>query len=159
MTAQRLDRPLRASTEIAAPPADVWTVISDVRRTGEWSPECFKVVPFGVVRPGTWLFGLNRRGGTRWPTLSRIVRFEPDHEIGWAVVTNGAVWTYRLEPSESGTRLTETRETPDGVRAFARFFTRSFLGGQRAHDDELEAGMAEGLQRIKAAVEATAPVR
>ena len=159
MTGQRLDRPLQASIDVAAPPAQVWATISAVRRTGEWSPECFKVIAFGAVRVGTLLLGLNRRGRAVWATLSRIVRFEPEHQIGWVVLTNGAVWTYRLEPTDSGTRLIETRETPTGVKPFARLFARSFLGGERAHDDELEDGMAEALNRIKTAVEGTAPVR
>jgi hypothetical protein len=53
---------LDASIEIAAPVADVWRTVSDVRRTGEWSPECRRVVPLGRVRNGTWLIGFNRRG-------------------------------------------------------------------------------------------------
>lgn len=31
--------------------------------------------------------------------------------------------------------------------------TRAFLGGQSGHDDELEADMASGLDRIKTAIE------
>ena len=46
--------------------------------------------------------------------------------------------------------MTETRETPAGVARVAGWFTRMFLGGQRDHDDELEADMARGLQQIKA---------
>lgn len=146
-------RPLAASAEIAAPPPVVWQVISDVRRTGQWSPECRRVLPLGPVRAGCWMLGLNRRGRVRWVTLSRIDRFAPQREIGWRVVTNGSVWSYRLGPARGGTRVTETRETPAGVGRFASWFTRMFLGGQRDHDHELEAGMARGLQQIKAIAE------
>jgi hypothetical protein len=85
--------------------------------------------------------------------VSRIVRLEPAREIVWKVLTNGSVWTYRLESTPEGTRLVEIRETPDGVFGFARWFTGRFLGGQCDHDDELEAGMVSGLARIKALVE------
>jgi len=146
-------RPLRASVEIAASAGEVWQVVSDLRRTGEWSPECSRVTPIGKVRAGGWLFGVNRRGGVRWVTVSRIVRLEPAREIVWKVLTNGSVWTYRLESAPEGVRLVEMRETPDGVFGFARWFTGRFLGGQRDHDDELEVGMASGLARIKAIVE------
>lgn len=147
-------RPLRASLEIAASPAEVWAVVSDLRRTGDWSPECSRVMPVGRVRAGGWLLGVNRRGGVRWATVSRVTRFDPDREISWKVMTNGSVWTYRLEPVSGGTLLTEERQTPDGVYGFARWFTGRFLGGQRDHDDELEAGMASGLERIRSIAEA-----
>jgi len=120
-----------------------------VRRTGEWSPECRRVVPLGDVKEGAWLLGVNRRGAVRWATVSRVVRHAPPREISWRVLTNRSVWTYRTEPGGTGTLLVQTRATPQGVSAFARWFTRTLLGGQKAHDDELEAGMTDGLQRIK----------
>lgn len=146
-------RPLAAAAEIAAPPWAVWQLISDVRRTGQWSPECRRVVPLGPVRAGCWILGINHRRRVGWVTLSRISRFIPQQEIGWHVVTNGSVWSYRLSATPNGTRVAETRETPAGVGRVAGWFTRRFLGGQRDHDDELEAGMAHGLQQIKAIAE------
>lgn len=145
-------RPLQASLKVAAPPDVVWRVIADLRRTGEWSPECTHVWPLGKVRRGSWLVGENRRGRVRWVTLSRIVRFQSEQELAWHVLTNGSRWTYRLESVPGGTQITQTRETPHGVSSFARWFTERFLGGQDGHDDDLEVGMASGLQRINALV-------
>lgn len=139
---------LSASVEIAATPRRVWEVVSDLRRTPQWSPECRRVVP---VRD--WLIGFNRRGRVVWATLSRVTRRDAGREIAWRVLTNRSVWTYRLEPIADGTRLTETRDTPDGVVGVAAWFTKMFLGGRAVHDAELEAGMASGLERIKAIVE------
>jgi uncharacterized protein YndB with AHSA1/START domain len=147
------DRPLQAELEIAAPVTEVWRVVSDLRRTPEWSPECRKVIPVGTVRAGTWLIGLNRRGSVRWPTLSRVTSWLPPAEVSWKVGTNGSVWTYRLRPTPTGTMLTETRTTPDGVGWVARAFTRLFLGGQCGHDDELESGMSSSLRQIQLLVE------
>lgn len=147
------ERNLQASIEIDAPPERVWQVVADVRRTGEWSPECRRVVPLGSVRKGTVLLGFNRRGKARWPTLSQIVRFEPGREIAWAVRTNRSVWSYRLEPTPNGTRVVESRETPRGIGRVAGWFTGLFLGGSETHDAELESGMASGLARVKALVE------
>jgi hypothetical protein len=152
MPKTRSDRPLRAVAQIDAAPSAVWQVVSDLRRTGEWSPECSRVVPVGKVRRGSWLLGFNRRRLIRWMTVSRILSFEPEHEISWKVLTNGAIWTYRLEPVRDGTKVTETRDTPNGVGGFARAFTRVLLGGQSVHDDELETGMSLGLERIKNAL-------
>ena len=96
-------RPLAAAAEIAAPPRAVWQVVSDVRRTGQWSPECRRVVPLGPVRTGCWMFGINHRRRVWWVTLSRIGRFVPQQEIAWRVVTNGSVWSYRLSATPGGT--------------------------------------------------------
>ncbi len=149
MPKQRLDRRLEACLEVPASPGRVWAVLSDLRRTGEWSPECSRVIPLGGVRQGGWILGINRRHRVRWATLSRIASVEPEREIAWKVLTNRSVWTYRLEPAGEATRIVETRQTPRGIGAFARLFTRVLLGGQRAHDDELEAGMQRGLERIR----------
>ena len=147
-------RPLTASVDIDAPCAAVWLVVADVRRTGEWSPECTSVTPLGRVRRGSLLLGRNRRGKVRWATLSRITEFEPDTAIGWTVLTNRSRWRYELRAAQHGTSVVQTRRTPRGEGRFALWFTRAFLNGQAVHDDELEAGMAAGLDRIKRLVEA-----
>ena len=53
MAEQRLDRTLEASVDVAAEPADVWRIVGDIRRTGEWSPECSRALPLGHVFPTT----------------------------------------------------------------------------------------------------------
>jgi hypothetical protein len=146
-------RPLTASVDIDASPDEVWRVISDVRRTPEWSTECRRVVARRAVRTGSLLVGLNRRKAVVWATLSRITDLEFGSMISWVVLTNRSLWTYRITAADGGTRLTETRETPRGETRFALWFTRALLGGQGVHDDELEGAMASGLQVIKAAVE------
>ena len=35
---------IEGSIEIDAPPARVWEVVSDLRRMGEWSPQCKKMI-------------------------------------------------------------------------------------------------------------------
>jgi hypothetical protein len=147
-------QPLTASIDVAASPATVWGVVSDVRRTGEWSPECFRVVPLGPVRAGALLLGLNRRARTRWATLSRVISYVPDREVGWRVLTNRSEWRYELRPGPTGTSITHTRRTPQGEGRFALWFTRAFLGGQVAHDTELQQGMRQGLDRIRTIAEA-----
>lgn len=150
---QAAPRSLTASIDVDAPPADVWRIVADVRRTGEWSPECVGVTPLGRLATGSFLFGRNRRGRVRWVTVSRITEFRPDAAIGWTVLTNRSQWRYELHPAGAGTRVVQTRETPRGEGRFAVWFTGRFLGGQADHDDELEAGMAAGLQRIKGLAE------
>ncbi len=147
--------PLEASLHIDAPPDAVWRVVSDLRRTGEWSPECRKVIVWGrePVRRGTRITGINRRKLMVWPTTSRLHLYAAGRAIGWTVFESRARWSYQLEPEGKGTRLTERRESPDGVSPFARVFSNALLGGDSPHDAELVVGMHTTLQRIKALVE------
>jgi uncharacterized protein YndB with AHSA1/START domain len=150
-------RPLTATIDVAASPDQVWNVVSDVRRTGEWSPECSRVLPLSRLGAGALLLGVNRRNRVWWVTLSRVISFIPSEEIGWVVLTNRAEWRYQLQRTATGTLIVHTRRTPRGEGRFALLFTRALLGGQARHDDELEQGMNHGLQRIKVIVEALNP--
>ncbi|MCE1178085.1 MAG: SRPBCC family protein [Micrococcales bacterium] len=146
-------RDLEASIDIAAAPGQVWAVVSDIRRTGEWSPECRRVLLLGPRAVGTPFVGINQRGLVVWPTTSTITALEEGRRIAWRVNENGSTWSYTLEPTATGTRVVQRRETPDGVSAFAAAFTGLLLGGNEGHGDELERGMQRGLERIKAIVE------
>ena len=42
---------------------------------------------------------------------------------------------------------------PDGITGMSKVFAPLFLGGSDDHADELEAGMAQTVARLKAAVE------
>lgn len=151
-----MDRPLpvTATVEIDASPGEVWSLVSDVVRMGEWSPECRKVVVYGGPRPvgeGTRFVGLNRRGLAAWPTRSRVVRFESERAITWRVLESGASWTYELEPRAGGTRLSARRDLQRYGRATR--LTAPLIGGAANHDRELSAGLETTLRRIKAEVE------
>lgn len=151
--------PVSADVDIAASPEDVWAAVGDVRRMSEWSPECRRIVVLGRQRSGlgTRMLGVNRRGRAVWPTRSTVVRWEPGRAVAWKVRESGAVWTYELEPTPAGTRLTGRRELPAftlGTRMFA-----PFVGGAVQHDRELAEGIRTTLERIKASVEAGARVQ
>jgi hypothetical protein len=146
-------RPLTAAIEIAAPPDSVWRVVSDVRRTGEWSTECRRVLARRGVGVGSLIVGINRRKAVVWATVSRISDLTAERSISWVVLTNRSVWTYSMAPVDGVTHLTQTRATPRGESRFALWFTRAFLGGQAVHDDELERAMGRGLEVIKTIAE------
>jgi uncharacterized protein YndB with AHSA1/START domain len=150
--------PILASIEIEAAADRVWAVVSDFVRMAEWSPECRRIVVLGGQKTGVGarFLGINRRGLVAWPTTSTIVRFEPAKAIAWQVRESGALWSYLLEATGSGTRLTGRRDLTDftlGTKLFA-----PVIGGAAAHDEELSAGIRTTLERIKAAVESDAAV-
>ncbi|WP_039802498.1 SRPBCC family protein [Nocardia araoensis] len=145
---------LEASIDISAPPERVWTVVSDLKRMPEFSPQCVRMVALGSLDTGTWTINLNRDGKKFWPTTSRIVRFEPNRAFAFRVTENRTVWSYTLEPTESGTRLIERRDVPNGTTWFSRKAIDAALGGEIPFEEALVRGMNETLAKVKAAVEA-----
>jgi uncharacterized protein YndB with AHSA1/START domain len=145
--------PLETSVDIAATPEQVWAVVSDLERMPEWSPQCTKMKVFGEVREGARTVNLNKDGWKRWPTTARVVRFEPNRAVAFKIVENRMVWSFELEPTAGGTRLTQRRDTSAGQSAFSRNAIKLALGGEESFESTLVAGMNDTLAKIKAAVE------
>ena len=146
--------PLEATIEIAAPPAKVWALVSDLRNMSRWSPQCAKTfVLGGETRVGARMINVNRRGFLVWPTQATVVRFSPEREVAFRVKENFTVWSYELEPTETGTRLTSRREAPHGISDLSVGLTKVAFGGVESFAEELVAGMNETLRKIKADAE------
>lgn len=144
---------LQAETTINAPAAKVWELISDLKNMPRWSPQCRMMKAFGPLRPGAKTFNLNRRKFLVWPTTSQITELIPQKKLAFRVNDNGTVWSYELEPTESGTRLVETRHAENGVKPVSNMLVNAFMGGVPNFERELVEGMNESLARIKAAAE------
>ncbi len=148
--------PITASVEVDASPDTVWAVVSDVTRMPEWSPELRRLFVVGSKEPrvGMLLVGVNRRGYAVWPTTSKVVRFEPGRAVAWRTRESGATWTYELEPTSTGTRITGRRDLPAFTRGTS--LMAPVIGGAERHDQELADGIRTTLERIKATIEAGA---
>ena len=106
------------SIEINASPEKVWSLVTAMDRYGEWSSEntggYWRKNEEGI--PGTGAVGdefvdINRIGDDEWKALVEIIVRE-EHKT-FAFVTGGTAmnlihWRYDLEPSDSGTTLTES---------------------------------------------------
>jgi len=147
---------ITASIDIAATPAQVWAIVSDLRRMGEWSPQCRRMfIRGGEVKQGTRTININQQGWKLWPTRSYVKVFEPERTLALKIAENGTVWTYDLEPTATGTRLTESRTTPQGVSGASNFLVEHVLGGVDNFEVELQRGIEATLARIKAEAERT----
>lgn len=146
---------IEQSITIDAAPEQVWSVVSDLARMGEWSPQCKKMFVFGgPVKRGTRTVNINRRGPLVWPTSSKVVAFEPNREIAWKIAENGTVWGFELTPTGDGTTLVQTRKAPGGeTSALSGFLVDKVFGGNSGFEAELEVGMRETLGKIKRTVE------
>lgn len=146
--------PIEASTEIAAPIAHVWALVGDPRNMARWSPQTVRSFLRGKsVRKGAKLINVNRKGLLVWPTQSMIVAYEPEREIAWRVKENYTVWRIRLEPTETGTRVVQTREAPQGISDLSVRLTNTALGGVDSFTELLRGDMATTLGKIKADAE------
>ena len=151
--------PIEATIEIAAPPATVWALVSDLRNMPRWSPQTARSLRRRGEGNGlgTHFFNINRKGLLVWPTRSKVVRFEEGTEIAWRVKENFTIWSIRLEPtSDGGTRVVQTREAPDGISDVSVNLTKAVFGGVPRFNETLQHDMLQTLIRIKAAAEARA---
>ncbi|TGB40183.1 SRPBCC family protein [Mycolicibacterium peregrinum] len=144
---------LQATIDIDAPVDKVWGLISDLRRMPQWSPQCRLMKPLGPLRPGTRTFNLNRRKFVYWPTTSRLTEVVDNKRLTFLVEANNTIWSYELEPTATGTRVTESRHAENGTTAVSNALVGAFFGGVPSFEDELVEGMNASLSRIKAAAE------
>jgi uncharacterized protein YndB with AHSA1/START domain len=147
---------LTAEIDIAAPPATVWALVSDLTKMPQWSPQVVrtKVLP-SPTRLGSRMINLNKKGLKRWPTTGKVVRFEEEKEIAFRITENHTIWSFTLSPTaDGGTHVTHRRETPDGVSMVSVVLTKAMLGGQEPFVAELSSGMSQTLAGIKASAEA-----
>ena len=148
------DRELRAEAYVDALPERVWALLTDFSRMPDWSPELVRMLPLkpGGLRLGQWYLGLNRRGAVVWPTRSVVTGLDPGRRLVWDTRSSGAQWIWELQPEGGGTRVVHRRPVPRRLTGLSHVFARVFLGGVAAHADELEAGMARTVDRLKSAV-------
>jgi uncharacterized protein YndB with AHSA1/START domain len=143
--------PIEATIEIAAPPARVWQLVSDLTQMRRWSPQNFRTVVLGgPTRAGARFANVNRRGFAFWPTWGTVVAFEPEKRVAFRIDSNRSVWSFDLTPNaDGGTTVVQRRETPDGVAPVASALTNVMAGGSDCFSEELLRGMERTLAAIK----------
>lgn len=110
---------------IAAPVDAVYATVSDVTRTGEWSPVCKECWWDESDSPevGAHFTGRNVTPERVWETWCEVIAADPGKAFGWSVTDGNVEWIYTMAPEAEGTRLTESWEfTPKGQEFFAQKF-------------------------------------
>jgi hypothetical protein len=145
------------SITVARSPEEVYELVTDIARYGEWSPICTGCWwdEGDSPRVGAWFTGRNEKPGRTWETRSQVVAAEPGRRFGFRVGGRLVQWEYRMDPADGGTRLTESWEfLPDGI---ALFHERYGADAQREIDirsEDARAGIPATLAAIKATAEA-----
>lgn len=143
--------------EIAASPDELWAMISDLTRMGEWSPEntgARWTRGASGPAPGATFQGSNRNGKRSWTTAGTVVDAEPGRLFSFRVKAAGfkvAEWRYSFEPTDGGCRVTETWIDQRGRIAKALGNPVSGVADRASHNRQ---GMEQTLDRLKSAAEA-----
>jgi uncharacterized protein YndB with AHSA1/START domain len=144
---------LQAQIDIDAPVTKVWALVSDLTRMPQWSPQCRLMKALGPLRQGTRTINVNRRNWMFWPTTSTVTEVIPEKKVAFRVNINHTIWSYELEPTDTGTRVTESRHAENGVTAISNLAINAAMGGVPSFERELVDGMNMTLARLKAAAE------
>ena len=113
------------SVVVDASPEALYDLVSDVTRTGEWSPICTACWwdDGASAEVGAWFTGLNEVPGRSWETRSQVVVADRGREFAFLVGGSLVRWGYTVEAVDGGTRLTESWEfLPAGLKVFAERF-------------------------------------
>lgn len=151
----------RNSVTVPALPEEVWAVLTDVSRVGEWSHECHtarwldgprgSAAPAGSSVPGgvgARFVGANRAGWSRWRRPCTVTAWEPGRLFafrtqGPRIARDSSEWTFQLEPVDGGTRITQTFR----VLALPVLVDRLIWATLPPHRDRSTA-LEEDLQRL-----------
>ncbi len=150
------------SVVIAAPADSVYTLVADMPRMGEWSPECQRVEWLdGSTGPaeGATFMGHNKggpHGVLKWSRRGRVLSADPGRQFAFATEEGGqegVVWRYTFEAVEGGTRVTESYE----IRRIPTWARIVDVPTNRAR--ELREGLHHTLEQLKGAAESTPSAR
>lgn len=134
---------------------DVWRVVSDVTRIGEWSHECRSADWLGGANapvPGARFRGRNRAGWVGWNRTAELTVVDEPHEIAWRTVPtwlypDSTVWRIRLAAVTAGTLITQSFTV---VRTPPRVLDQLYALLIPAHQDR-DTRQVEDLARLGAA--------
>lgn len=149
----------RDSIVIEGRPEELYDLVADVSRMGQWSP----VSTGGAYDADdpTWFTGYNSIGDTRWETRCHVVSADRGREF--AFVNHGrdgrwemVRWGFAFERVDAGTQVIQTWEVlPDYERGFAE--EGDGVGSLSDRLDMMQhlavEGMRTTLERLKAHAE------
>ena len=151
-----MPEPIEITRDIKASPDAVYAAIADVTRMGEWSIECHACEwqeGFDGPAVGAVFDGHNRNGDKEWTTQGTVTEADPGKAFAFQCSMNGfhfSTWGYRIEPTETGSRVTEWSENLLPESALEMSKQISGIDDRTARNRET---MSTTLERLAAALE------
>ncbi|HEY6428030.1 MAG TPA: SRPBCC family protein [Acidimicrobiales bacterium] len=146
-----------ASIVIRRSPEDVYDMVSDVSRMGEWSPVCKACWWEEGDGPsvGAIFTGRNQTPERTWETKNKVTAADRGKEFSWEVQGTHARWGYAFAPVDGGTEVTERWDLPaEGIAFFEGRFGDDAPAQIATREQSAVSGMQETLAAIKEAAEA-----
>jgi hypothetical protein len=160
---------LRAEILIRATPVQVYDVVSDLARSGEWSPECLG---------GSWIVGEPSSVGAifrgenlrspdvvgwaplirgRWYTEARVVAAERGRKFHWVMLTHAredqeSLWGFDTEPADGNTRLVHHFRMGRATEGIHKIVANLSEGDRQRFVNEWGAKLADDLSRTLARI-------
>ncbi|MBD1536817.1 SRPBCC family protein [Arthrobacter sp. S13_S34] len=148
------------SITVQASAGALYDLVSDITRTGEWSPICTRCWwddQGSAGQPGAWFTGRNELPQRTWETRSQVVAAERGREFAWVVGGRFVRWGFTLTPADDGTTLTESWEfLPDGIAMFEEKFGDEASTQIADRTQQALDGIPKTLAAIKRIAESTA---
>jgi Polyketide cyclase / dehydrase and lipid transport len=143
------------SIVIARPPEEVYDMVSDVTRMGEWSPVCkaCRWEEGDGPRLGAIFTGRNETPESTWETKNKVMAADRGKEFAWEVQGTSARWGYTFASVDGGTEVTERWDLPAESVAF---FEERFGGDAPAQIAVREQGAITGMKETLAAIKKAA---
>ena len=151
------DLEFSGSVFVAQEPDQLYALVSDVTRTGEWSPVCRSCWWDDQAGPfvGAWFTGHNETPERTWETRCQVVVADPGREFAWEVNNGWVRWGFSLEPENGGTRLTESwRFLPRGIAGFHERYGPDADAQITQRSEAAHTGIPQTLAAIKKVAEA-----
>lgn len=152
---------VEVSRVVNAPASELYELVSDVTRMGEWSPETTAAEWIGGASApvvGAKFKGSNTAGPNNWSTKPTVTVAEPGREFAFKVPGgSGPTWTYRFDPVDGGTRVTETVHQTKRSPLFIRLLQKR--AGITDRSADLHTNMTTTLANLAHAAEAARTAR
>jgi hypothetical protein len=145
------------SIVIAREPEEVYDMVSDVTRMGEWSPVCKACWWEEGDGPnvGAIFTGRNETPERTWEMKNKVTAAERGKAFAWEVQGTQVRWGYAFAPADAGTEVTERWDLPAESIAFFEERLGDDAPAQIAIREQAAiSGMKETLAAIKRAAEA-----
>jgi polyketide cyclase/dehydrase/lipid transport protein len=149
----------RVSRHIGASAEALYSLVSDVTRTPEYSPEVVKCTWLGgATGPvvGARFKAINHAGRVPdWPNKPVVTVADPGRTFAFerTEIGGGTIeWRYTFEPEGTGTLVTESYTVVKPVNALGWFIIDT-LAGLKDRQGDLRRGMTQSLERIATIVE------
>jgi Polyketide cyclase / dehydrase and lipid transport len=138
---------------IEANPEALYDLVSDITRTGEWSPvckACWWDDPGEAGQIGAWFTGHNELPERTWETRSQVVAADRGREFSWIVGGRLVRWSFTCNPDGNATRLTESWQfLPAGIAMFQEKYADRAAEEIDARTRQAHDGIPKTLAAIK----------